>query len=473
MPHPLIDRNGSCTAAELSARVAQLRGALLARDLRPGDRVVLVVANERESVALYHAVTDLAGVAVLTQVSAGLSELRAAIDITSPTLVVLAPPAHRLADEAAALTEVPVVSSSDLQGPEASAVPIDPASPRVVTFTSGTTSQPKGVVHTAHSLAAATTCFIEMTGTTADDRLFLVSPLGSITGVTQVLELAPAVGATTVLEDAFHDEHSLDLLLESGGTFYGGPDVVVDRLLAVAATRGVSVPLRVAALGGTMLRRDLLDRAEAAGITVIRVYGSSEVPWSTGGRLDDPADQRLHDEGRAGPGVELRLSDDGTSELLIRGPHQFWGYLGSDDDPLVDGWFRTGDEAVLEAGRVKIVGRLKDVASRNGKKISLPEVDHYFREASGVGEVAAFIVPDDATGERVAVAVAVPPEVTLDVPQVLAAMQAAGLARFKLPESVVRWNGDLPLTTTGKVQRRLLVEGDQALWRAERLRTTA
>ncbi len=471
MPHALIDRDGRLSADELSDRIARMRGALATRGIAAASRVLIVVANERESVAAYHAAVDLGAVAVLSQASAGLAELRAACEVIGPELIVLSPPAEHLADEVD--PSIPTVRSLDLDGSPASAVAgLDTEAPRVVTFTSGTTSQPKGVVHSARSLQAASACFAEMTRLSADDRLFLVSPLGSITGVTQVLALTPAIGATAVLESAFEDESTLDFLLESEGTFYGGPDVVVDRVLAAAARRGVAVPLRLAALGGTMLRRELLDRAEQAGITVIRVYGSSEVPWSTGTRPDDDVEQRLHDEGTPGPGVEMRLSDDGTGELLIRGPHQFAGYLGGDegDDGVgLDGWFRTGDEAQFVDGRVKIVGRLKDIASRNGKKISLAEVDEAFRKASGLDEVASFIVPDDATGDRVAVAVGLPEGGALDVPTVLTAMQDAGLARFKLPESVVRWPGDLPVTTSGKIQRRLLDESHGVLWHADRL----
>ena len=188
----------------------------------------------------------------------------------------------------------------------------DPDASRLVLFTSGTTSTPKGVVHTGRSLRAGVECFLAMTGLGPDDRLFLVSPLASITGVLQALELAPTVGAAVVLEPTFADEATLDLVIESGATFYGGPDLVLDRVLASAARRGVGVPLRLAALGGTMLRRELVDRAERDfGIRVVRVYGSSEAPCSAGTRPEEPDDLRLHDEGTPGPGVEVRVSDDG------------------------------------------------------------------------------------------------------------------------------------------------------------------
>lgn len=468
-PIAVIDRDGSLTWAELEERIARAAGELLERGVAAGDAVLIVTANEYSSVIAYHAVLRVGGTAVLSQVSAGPSELRAARESTRPVMAILSPYAENLSGP---LAGIPTVQASGLgsalRGEPVAATAPDLDRPRVVVFTSGTTSAPKGVVHTARSLAATVESFAAMTGFGAEDRAFLVSPLASITGVTQVLEMAPAVGATAVLEHAFADESTWDFLLSSGGTFYGGPDLVLDRLLAVAQRRGVGVPLRLAALGGTMLRRELLDAAEELGIRVIRVYGSSEVPWSTGTRYDEPVELRLTDEGTPGPGVELRLAADGSRELFIRGPHLFAGYTGAVEEPLEDGWFATGDEAEIVDGRLRIVGRLKDVASRNGKKISLAEVDLAFTAATGIAECASFIVADEETGERVALALWSDEE--FDVPTVLASMQAAGLARYKLPEVVLRLRAPLPTTATGKVQRRELSENHgTVLWRAERL----
>ena len=173
------------------------------------------------------------------------------------------------------------------------------------------------------------------------------------------------------------------------------------------------------------------------------------------------------------------MSTDGSNELLVRGPHRFLGYLDAQqtEAALVDGWFRTGDEAHWHGGRLRVLGRRADVASRNGRKISLAEVDRAFIAATGLTDCAAFVLPDRDTGERVAVAVRLDPGVALDVPAALAAMQRAGLAPYKLPESVVRQAGPLPMTSTGKVLRRELADAAgnsgagsaEVIWRAERL----
>ena len=463
----IVDRDGVVTYGELASRADRVRSALASRGVRRGDAVLVVTANERESVAVYRAVVELGAVAVLSHVGSGASELAVACSRTAPVMAVLSPGAAGQT----VVSGVPTVSSLELDGDEpAPVVPSDPDARRLIVFTSGTTSVPKGVVHTGRSLAAGVACFQELLRLTPEDRLFLVSPLGSITGVLQALELAPSVGAAAVLESHFDPERSLDLLVAGGATAYGGPDLVLDRLLTAAARRPIDVPLRIAALGGTMLRRELIDTAEHRfGIRVVRVYGSSEAPCSAGTRVDEPDDLRLVDEGGPGPGVALRLGDG--DELLIRGPNVFAGYVDPDDDvdSLVDGWFRTGDEARIDDGRLKITGRLKDVVSRNGKKISLAEVDLAFTTASGITDCAAFGAPDADTGERVVMAVRLDDATVLDVAAALAAMEAAGLARWKLPEKIVATPDPLPLTPTGKVQRRSLSEDLPAIWQAARL----
>jgi acyl-CoA synthetase (AMP-forming)/AMP-acid ligase II len=285
--------------------------------------------------------------------------------------------------------------------------------------------------------------------------------------------LAPRLGALAVLENAWDEDGTLDFLLDSGGTFYGGTDTVLNRLCEAARRRDLKIPLRAVAVGGSMLRRETLAAVEREfGVCVLRVYGSSEAPNSTGSRPDEPWDVRLHDDGWPGPGVEVDVGRDSLQEVKVRGPHLFRGYLDpADNRDVFDGeWFRTGDAAELVGSRLRVIGRLKEVASRNGRKISLAEVEEAFRVVAPVERCAAFSVPDRTTGERVALAVQLPRDQKIDVPAALDAMRARGLARWKLPETVVIYTDAFPLTSTGKVVRRQLAEANGTLlWQADRL----
>jgi acyl-CoA synthetase (AMP-forming)/AMP-acid ligase II len=148
-------------------------------------------------------------------------------------------------------------------------------------------------------------------------------------------------------------------------------------------------------------------------------------------------------------------------ELLVRGPMRCLGYLDEQDNREAfaeGGWFRTGDLGVVEHGRLAVTGRLKETVSRKGLKISLAEIDDVVRGLPGVQEAAAFAVPDTETGERLAIAVAVADPAAVDFDEVIAFFLAAGMAKWKLPEQVVVWDGPLPRTETGKIQRRRLAD---------------
>ncbi|MGH7858866.1 MAG: AMP-binding enzyme, partial [Candidatus Binatia bacterium] len=122
-----------------------------------------------------------------------------------------------------------------------------------------------------------------------------------------------------------------------------------------------------------------------------------------------------------------------------------------------DGWFRTGDLVEVENGRLTVVGRLKEVANRNGLKISLNEIDAALAGMRGLVEHACFAVPDPDTGERLAVAIFPESGVTVTLEDVVAHLLAAGIARRKLPEQLVVWDEPLPRTPSGKVVRSRLV----------------
>ncbi|MCK9926409.1 hypothetical protein MXD62_04365 [Frankia sp. Mgl5] len=148
----------------------------------------------------------------------------------------------------------------------------------------------------------------------------------------------------------------------------------------------------------------------------------------------------------------------------------FLGYLDPADDEAAfqDGWYRSGDQIEAHQGGLTVAGRIKEIVNRNGLKISLSEIDTALAGLPGALKHAAFGLPDPSTGERVAVAVAVAVTaadggrrtadggiVTLD--DVVAHLLTQGMARRKLPEQLVRWDGPLPRTASGKVVRSRLV----------------
>jgi acyl-CoA synthetase (AMP-forming)/AMP-acid ligase II len=263
-----------------------------------------------------------------------------------------------------------------------------------------------------------------------------------------------------VLEDRWEPAATCELLLATGATWYGGPDRLLDRLLDEAVARDRAVPLRAVYLGGTMLDRRIVERIEDDfGIVVMRAYGSSEVPVSTSGQRAGTRQVRHADDGLPLADVEVRLGSAGDpAECCIRGPHTFLGYTDAEADTAAfDGeWFRTGDIAEVVDGRVRIVGRIKDIVIRNGMKIPAVEVEEAVARIAGVRECAAYSVPDATTGERLAVAVVLDGPAELSLREVVAALVSAGLPKYKLPEELVFWDQSLPINANGKVERNKL-----------------
>lgn len=445
----LIDRAGALTYSELDERVDRCAAGLLAAGAEPGTPVVLVVGNDVDSVVAVHAVLRADAVVLLVPRTAGSAQLTDIIARTGARVGLASGQPDVVVPEA----------FSWLTGTgTGSVVPARPADePSFVLFTSGTTSAPKGVVHSLSTLVKASANYIDAAGLTEDDRIFLISPLGSVTGVVQALFIAPMLGTAVVLEDRWDPAATCDLLVSTGSTWYGGPDRLLDRLLDEAVAAGREVPLRAVYLGGTTLDRRIVERIERDfGIVVMRAYGSSEVPVSTSGLRGEPRELRHADDGRPLGDVEVKVGSSGEpTECCIRGPHAFLGYTDpAADEHAFDGdWFRTGDVADVTDGRVRIVGRLRDIVIRNGLKIPVAEVEEAINRLPQVRDCAAYGVPDVTTGERLAAAVLLEPGADVTLPALADALISAGLPKYKLPEELVFWDEPLPLNANGKVER--------------------
>lgn len=462
----LVDRSGQLSYADLDRETARCADALMHAGVRSGEPVLVVADNQTRSVIAFHAVRRVGATAVLIPASVGGSELAGVVRRLSPRFGIAPGPQIETFRGADPSVQWLVVDSSmsaaeprrRLAQPEWS-----PDDPSLVLFTSGTTSEPKGVVHSDNTLRVAADNYIEAAELTPDDGFFLVSPLASITGVLQALVMAPVLGARVVLEQHWDDQSTFELLVTSGATFYGGPDVVIGRLLAEATRRGLEdVPLRAASVGGTVLDDELLRRAEDDfGIVVMRAYGSSEAPFSTATPRAAPPEERLQLDGVPLRGVSIRIGTaNDPNECAVKGPHLFLGYLDEVDNvgAFDDGWFCTGDIGAMTDGNLKISGRIKEIVIRNGLKVSMAEVEGAAARLPFVMEAAAFRRPDAATGERLVLAVRPRPGEHPDLQMCVAGLLGLGVAKTKLPEELVIWDEPFPRTATEKVQRDSLAE---------------
>jgi acyl-CoA synthetase (AMP-forming)/AMP-acid ligase II len=470
MRHPtrlaVQDRGVELTYAELDERIDRATAVLVEAGVCASTPVVLVVGNDVDSVVAVHAASRIDAVVLLVARSSGLVQVA---DIVARTNAVFGvAPNWTSVDEPELSGQCRWLELSD-NADVANVAPRKPGrpadEPSFVLYTSGTTSKPKGVIHSLSTLIKASANYISAAGLDANDRIFLISPVASVTGVLQAVFIPPLLAAPVVLEDRWDAVATSDLLLSSGATWYGGPDRLLGRVLDEAVARDEAIPLRAVYLGGTMLDRRLVERIEDDfGIVVMRAYGSSEVPISTSGLRTEGRAVRHADDGVPLADVDVRVgSIADPTECCIKGPHAFLGYTDADDDAQAfDGdWFRTGDVADLVEGRIRIVGRLKDIVIRNGLKIPVAEVEDAVGHIAGVRECAAYSVGDATTGERLAVALVLDAGVGLSVADVADALMAAGLPKYKLPEELVFWDEPLPVNANGKVARNTLHAGSQ------------
>ena len=332
----------------------------------------------------------------------------------------------------------------------------------VLAYTSGTTSDPKGVIHDHRSLLSE---LRHMAGWVSERPNLMGSPVTHATGMLGAVLGPLRRGGDIHLIDRWDPEHALQVMGVHGIGGGTGASVFLASLLDHPDfSPDHAANMARVGLGGAPVPVALGRRAEAMGISIIRAYGSTEHPSITGSQFDDPAEQRHATDGPPMPGVEIRLlGPDGEpvptgtpGEIVSRGPELCLGYT----DPALndafddDGWYHTGDIGVLDdAGCLTITDRVKDIIIRGGENLSAAEIEDAVAGIPGVAEVAVVAAPDERLGEHACAVIRMQPGADpLALPDLRSHLEAAGFARQKWPEEL-RVVPDFPRTASGKVRK--------------------
>ncbi len=454
--------------ADVERVARRLAAGLRGRGVGPGDVVAFQLPNWMEAAATFWASALLGAVVVPIVHFYGRTELAHILATARPQVFITAEQFGRLSHQPDLCSQIPIVGlvGRDFEElladePLAGTVAADPAGAALIAFTSGTTSDPKGVVHSHRSLVCESRQLAGQVRPIGDDQL-IATPVGHFIGMVGAL-LIPVLNAKSVnLVDTWNPGEVLALLERDGLTLGGGPPYFITSLLDHPdCTPQHRAHIKCLGLGGSTVPAAVTRRLTDLGIIVFRSYGSSEHPSITGSGLDAPEDKRLLTDGRPMPGVEIRLAADG--EILSRGPDLCLGYT---DDALTaaafdaDGWYHTGDIGVLDPdGYLTITDRKADVIIRGGENISAPEVEEVLLAMPAVAEAVVVAAPDAALGERVAAVLRLKPGHSMPtIEQVRDHFAASGLARQKWPETLLEVD-DYPRTPSGKVQKRLVRAG--------------
>ncbi len=346
----------------------------------------------------------------------------------------------------------------------------DPNTVHEIVFTSGTTGEPKGVMHTPNTTLSTIYSMIERMAFSERDVVLMASTLGHQTGYLYGYCLSLLLGATAVWMDIWNAEEAARLIEAEGVSFTMGATPFLRDLAYTTAQRDLR-SLRLFVSAGAPIPRQLVrDARERLGCAISAGWGMTENGLVSCNGLQDAEEKVFATDGLPLPGMELRVADgDGKDapagtegELLVRGPAQFVGYFKrpqfTAEGHTPDGWFRTGDRAMLDRdGYLSITGRSKDVIIRGGENIPVVEVENLLYTHPKVGGVAIVAMADPRLGER-ACAVVIPREgQTVTLAELVGFLEGHQLARQKFPERV-ELVSEFPMTPSGKVQKYRLRE---------------
>jgi malonyl-CoA/methylmalonyl-CoA synthetase len=466
----------------LSARIAS---ALSGLGVVPGDRVSVQVEKSPACLGLYLACLRAGFVFHPLNTGYTNDELDYFLTNAEPRVVVCDPSAEAAIEALARKAGVKNILTLDGEGKGSLTERARDASSdfgivrrsrddlAALLYSSGTTGVPKGIMLSHFNLTSNTRTLVSSWGFTEQDRLLHALPIFHVHGLFVAIGCVLASGASMRWLNRYDVTDVIRFLPEC--TVMMGVPTYYTRLLADASfTRESTRNVRLFVSGSAPLRAEtFVEFEERTGHRILERYGMTETNMNTSNPLD--GERRPGTVGPPLPGVEIRVCDDddrilGVNEpghLLVRGPNVFVGYWKlpekTAEDFTGDGYFRTGDQAEIDAdGYVSIVGRAKDMVITGGLNVYPKELETLIDDFPGVRESAVIGVPHPDFGEGVVAVVVRTPDARIDE-QTLIDSCKERVAGFKVPKRVV-FVDELPRNTMAKVQKNVLRERCQALF---------
>ncbi|HZP23543.1 MAG TPA: acyl-CoA synthetase [Terriglobales bacterium] len=487
----IVDCNGSYTYEDLLAASARVSATLLAAfSSRPASlgrgnlreqRIAFLITPGFPWVAVQWGIWRAGGVAVPLPLGTPWTELEYYIADTQASAVICDAANEPTLASANSAVKPRVLRYEQVIAGEPRVVPVVANTRRaMILYTSGTTSRPKGVVTTHANIAAQITSLVEAWEWSAEDRILLCLPLHHVHGIINVVSCALWSGATCEMLPRFDAETVWERISSCEPTlFMAVPTIYVKLISAWEKAPGDvrsrwsegAARLRLMVSGSAALPMSTLQRwREISGHMLLERYGMTEIGMAISNSYRG---ERIPGSvGRPLPGVAVRLADEGgcevspgnAGEIEVQGPNvflEYWGNPVATCEAFRNGWFRTGDTAVLENGAFRILGRSNvDILKTGGHKVSALEIEEVLREHPAIVECAVVGVADAEWGERVATAVVTRSGYALRLED-LRAWAKERMATHKVPSRLLVLNA-LPRNAMGKVMKpaiRTIFEG--------------
>ncbi len=489
----LTDPRGRLTYAELAEQVERCALAFLDLGLRRGDAVTVQLPNWSEFVVVTLALERIGAVINPVAPIFRQRELRVMLRLARSVAAVV-PASFRgwdypamyagLRDDAPALRHVIAVGGAaegavDWEGflergaknphlrPALAWLRPDPDDVVELIFTSGTTGEPKGVLHTPNTLGAAVYGAIATLGLTGDDVVHMASTFGHQTGFLYGVRLPIALGARAVYQDVWDPAVFVRLVEAEAITFsMGATPFLADVVRAASVTQHAIGSLRTFICAGAPIPQPLADEvARRLSVRLVPGWGMTECALATAVFCEDPLEKVVTSDGRPFRGVEVLVRDaQGNAavvgeegDLFVRGAFNFAGYVQgrrfSERFHDADGWFETGDRARVDVdGFIRICGRSKDLIIRGGENVPVKEIEDVIIRHPGVRNVALIAVPDERLGEIGCACIVPEAGQTLSLDDLREFLAEQQVTRQFWPEQVELLD-EFPMTPSGKVQK--------------------
>ena len=484
-------RDSTLSWAELWERSGRAATQLLHDGVAPGDAVAYQLPNRLEFLTLTLGALRIGAVCEPLMPIFRERELRFMLaESAAPVLIVPGrfrghdhgEMAYELAGELQAMRALTVIDDDDesqafgaLDCNEAAiaARRPEPSAIAQLLFTSGSTGEPKGVLHRHDVLDRAADAHIAHFGLRGDDVIYVPSPLAHQTGWLYGMWIAWRLGATQVIQESWDPDVAFDAISRHGVTFTQAATPFLADLVRVAGERRVSRnPLRMFVATGAAIPRDLARRArDVLDAEVGGGFGTTESCMGAGFVPGLEDERAWTSDGVPLANVSLRVVDD-NGRVLPPGAEGnfeidtdtlFAGYLNRPDETEAaltdDGWYRPGDLATIDAdGYLRITGRVKDVINRGGEKVPVAEIEQLLYEHPAVAEIAIVAMADERLGERAcAFVVLADADGGFDFQAMQSYLDGQRVAKPYWPERL-ELVSELPRTPSGKIQKFVLRE---------------
>jgi acyl-CoA synthetase (AMP-forming)/AMP-acid ligase II len=463
------------TYGGLRKQVQAVAEALAASGVNRGDRIGIALPNGLPNIVTFLA-ASLAGTAAPLNTSYKEDEFRFFLEDTNAKVLLLPP--EGLEEARAAAGKVPIltvemdasgnVTLRGVSGRKPVAAP-DSDDIALILHTSGSTGRPKRVPLSHANLAISAGNVARSYGLSSSDVSLCVMPLFHVHGLVASTLATLSTGGTVVVPTKFSPLSFWPTAKEHRATWYSAVPTIHQLLLARvkkdSRPAGAENLRFIRSCSASLPPQVMHDLEAAFGAPVLEAYGMTEAAHQMASNPLPPS-QRLPGSVGRGTDVQISIMDaerkhlpaGERGEVVIKGPNVVRGYENNPEanaSSFVDGWFRTGDQGVLdENGYLTLTGRLKEMINRGGEKISPREIDEVLLAHPKVAEAVAFGVPHTAWGEEVAATVTLHGEATEDE---LLAYCKERLADFKRPKQI-HITTAIPRTATGKIQRRVVAQ---------------